>query len=371
VQHGARPPTELRRPATFQIRGVAPPFTTPLLAGARMRIGERSGLELLVANPSGNQGRYILPWAGIGSFCNPTVHDTILVRRISVAGVIDPATIRKAAQDVAIEGFAGPDAQGAALAARRSDDDLRALTHFLLLAELIEQIEPTGWEPANMAESTPAFDRRAELVLRRVAPSFGCLTADLAAGVAALAEAFVPIGIKSDDQAARVPRQVARLEATHADLACWLATDSDHDIGGLGLTVTVAMQAARDNLAAVLTRTRIILADPIMLLKRWISSPVEVLKIAPRCDWLLDGWEPVTLLWQTAASAPARRAALLEMTQWLPGLPLEVADWTEGRAHRERTDQGSRIISHNDAWRRGSAALALIQRNESLRALSL
>ena len=55
-------------PATFLERGVAVPFTTPMLAGTRARPSERGGTELLVPNPSGGTGVYILPWGSLRDF---------------------------------------------------------------------------------------------------------------------------------------------------------------------------------------------------------------------------------------------------------------------------------------------------------------
>ena len=65
----AQPANKLRdfdsrryEPATFLDRGVTVPFTTPMLMGARARPREdREGLEVIIANPSGTSGVYILP----------------------------------------------------------------------------------------------------------------------------------------------------------------------------------------------------------------------------------------------------------------------------------------------------------------------
>ncbi|MBU6498939.1 MAG: hypothetical protein KGQ40_10460, partial [Rhodospirillales bacterium] len=59
------PAVESFLPSTFLERGVAVPFTTPQLAGARARPGTRVPLELVVPNPSGGRGHYILPWDGL------------------------------------------------------------------------------------------------------------------------------------------------------------------------------------------------------------------------------------------------------------------------------------------------------------------
>ena len=42
-------------------RGASVPFTTPMLSGARVRPADRIGLELLMPNPSGGRGTYIVP----------------------------------------------------------------------------------------------------------------------------------------------------------------------------------------------------------------------------------------------------------------------------------------------------------------------
>ena len=83
-------------PTTFLERGVAVPFTTPMLLGARARPSDRGGIELIVANPSGGRGTYILPWVGICRLCHPTVHDTRLYQRIAGSQGVTPASISEA-----------------------------------------------------------------------------------------------------------------------------------------------------------------------------------------------------------------------------------------------------------------------------------
>ena len=47
-------------PTTFLERGVVVPFTTPLLAGARARSARKPGIELVLHNPSGGLGVYVM-----------------------------------------------------------------------------------------------------------------------------------------------------------------------------------------------------------------------------------------------------------------------------------------------------------------------
>lgn len=369
MRSSALPPVEVHHPATFHSRGVAAPFTTPLLAGTRVRRSERSGIELVVPNPSGGRGVCIVHWPGVRALCNPTVHDTVLFQRLSHLQRIDPAGVRDAAQQIALAGYAGRDAIAAAETARDSDHRHRLLTHFLLLAELTEQMEPTGRTPTALAERTPEFDNRAGVLLRRIAPSLGCTAEHLTAGVAAMGSAFAPIGIGWDDRTARVPRLITILKETHADLTRWLTTGPENDIGGLGRTMSIAMRGICEGSEAVLENTRNALTDPMTLIRRWIARPDEPQALALRCEWLLDGWERICLIWKLAGSLASRRAALLEMALLLPALPREVNAWINFNFPSEATDEACRVVSNNDSWRRGGAGLTLIQRNESLRAM--
>jgi hypothetical protein len=60
-----------------------------MLAGARLRNSERTGIELVLQNPSGGRGVYILRWPGVQALCSPTLHDTVLFRRLTSLAVID------------------------------------------------------------------------------------------------------------------------------------------------------------------------------------------------------------------------------------------------------------------------------------------
>ena len=154
MQTAAFPASDSHHPATFELRGAAVPFTTPMLAGARVRLSKRTGTELVVPNPSGSRGIYVVLWAGVRDLCNPTVHDRRLIEYISRLPQIDPAAVRKSGLEVALEGYAGRGAVAAAEAARESDDAHRLLAHFRLLAELIEQVEPTGRKATALVEKT-------------------------------------------------------------------------------------------------------------------------------------------------------------------------------------------------------------------------
>ena len=132
------------QPTTFLERGAYVPFTTPMLTGARVRPADRFGLELIVPNPSGGRGDYILQWTGLRSICRPTVHDIQLTERIASLRGVTPANIRHAARELACQGLAGRAAVSAASTALALEAEGQVFMNFELLLRLVQQQEPPG-----------------------------------------------------------------------------------------------------------------------------------------------------------------------------------------------------------------------------------
>jgi hypothetical protein len=371
VSATALPLTETHHPTTFRTRGIAVPFTTPLLAGARARKSNRGEVEIVVPNPSGGRGVYILNWAGVCELCRPTVHDTLLSRTIWDLQDVNTASIRQAALDIATAGHAGRAALVAAEFATAADRTQRLLSHFLLLMAVVEQVDPNGTKAQTLLERTPERDRRINAALGIIAPSMGRPTLLLAAGLASIADAFAPLGIAEDDCTARVPRIIQRLRETGVALSHFVSQTPENDIDGLGRLLAAAMQSAANTATALLQATRLPLTGPVALLKAWFADRTSIQALTQRCDALLDGWERITLLWLSATTTTLRRAALLEMIPLIPVLPGQALEWVDVVIPPEAMKQAVRVTSQDNAWRSGSAAFALIERNEKLRAMSL
>ena len=120
----------------------------------------------------------------------------------------------------------------------------------------------------------------------------------------------------------------------------------------------------------MLGRARSGLADPLALLGLWVRHGTGIVARAGRCDWLLDGWERIALLWLSAQTHAAKRAVLLEMASLLPALPREAKEWTDTPIPVAAMEQTFTIVSLENAWRTGGAAFNLIARNEKLLAMS-
>jgi hypothetical protein len=356
-------------PTTFLERGVTVPFTSPMLSGARARPSDRGGIELIVPNPSGGRGVYILPWSGICQLCHPTVHDTKLYQAITERHGITPASIRQAAGVVAVQELAG---RGAAAAARVAlDNDLRdrLAANFQLLLATIRQSAPPGTMP-DMAGAVAAVDmeRHAKHGIEQIAPRLGHSSQVVFNTVEQLADVLTPIGLDAQGPPARVPRLLSAITRFYHEAGQWAREHDDCS----GSQARLAGQIAEVTITCAeltLADARASADDVAALLSEWIVAPDALARRLTRCEWLVDGWEQICLLWQTATTRAARHVALAEIALLVPILPKEVASWLGRRVELDDTRNIPRIVPGDTDWRTG-LHYERVARNEVLRALA-
>ena len=354
-------------PGTFLERGAAVPFTTPLLNGARARPGPRGGLDFTIPNPSGGRGLYIVPWEGVFALCRPTVHDCRLISALSGMRGVTPTAIRAAARAIAAEGLAGRRARAAAQEAAAADDKARTMNNFQLLLDLVGQIE--AQEGTTAADRAGDMEQRARRAVARIAPGLNRSSEQIATCLEELASLFSAVGIGGGAAAARVPRLLTSLGVLRDAMRDWARAHRDEsgaDATRISESAEVTMAFAR----VVVGEGQVMTRNVVSLLRAWSTGPEALALQATRPDWLLDGWERIILLWQTAQPA-LRDATLAEMASLIPVLPKEAAEWggmplpglTEGGLRR-------RMVSMAEDWRSGVTQYDLIARNEEIRALA-
>jgi hypothetical protein len=363
------PLVQSNKPESFQERGVAVPFTTPQLAGARIRRAERTGTEFVVPNPSGGRGVYILSWGGVRQLCKPTVHDTLLHQRISRLPAMEPGGVRLVARKLAAEGLAGNDATEAALASADADRDELILVNFLMLIMLMEQVEPAGLTISAETEHTPELDRRARRIVTQVAASAGRPVAEIGSDLEALSVLFVPIGLQPEMPTARLPRLTARLEAAAEGLTKWSKQFADDGCAGLAFSLSRSASVTAGCATSALGVARGLTADMRGLLRVWAATPASIHRQTSRPEWILDGWERFCLLWETAGPVSEQRCVLREMAQLVPMLPKEASDSQKEREELEKLEPVLRAVHINDSFLGSGASHALIARNERLQGL--
>lgn len=356
------------QPATFLDRGVTVPFTTPFLLGARIRpIDTRAGLEVVIANPSGGRGFYIVPWPALTEVCSPTLHDRRLWQRLSDQTGVTPALVREMAHAVAAEGLAGRDAAGAASAARGEEAAGRMRANFMLLLDLIRRSETPEEAATPPQADTPAnVERRARRAVARIAPRIGVTPEIIAAWLESLAGAFCGVGVPGDSVPSRTRRMARDLASLVEQVDLWVAQGPDPHEQHAAIMVTEAARLTLHCAEVAFRDLDSLLSDTPTLLRAWREDSAGIGRRATRPDWLLDGWQVIVELWRDAAPE-MRQGALWEMAFLAPVMPREVEEWLGIEEDWDRPTRLRRLVRAKEDWRSGRM-LDLVARNERLRA---
>ena len=357
------------KPESFLERGVAAPFTTPQLAGARIRCAARTGIEFVVPNPSGGRGVYILDWSGLRQLCRPTVHDTLLHRRIARLASMDPGSVRAVARQLAGEGHAGKDASIAAATSAEVEKQELIVVNFLLLVMLMEQVEPAGLAISADTEHTRELDVRARRIVTNVGAAIGRSVAQISTDLETLSALYVPIGLAADLPPGRLPRLIARLDAAGIALAAWSKQLGDDPVALLASSLSRSALATAACATAAVGAARALTSDICDLLRRWAAERAAIARQTAAPEWILDGWERFCLLWETTHQPHERRAVMPEMAQLVSVLPRESDAWNEACDELENLQPVLRAARLNVGWRGGGAAQMLIARNERMHGL--
>ncbi len=295
-------------------RGALVPFTTPILAGSRIRRSRDGPPELVLPNPSGGRGYYVLPWGALREFCTLTLHDELLWERLQELETPDPAAVREVARQVARTGAAGRGAAKAVEEAARS----RAALREQLEAELLEAFLHALDAAPEGALDRPELRRRIRLCVGDYARSAGLTVDAVLARIQAIAVALAEAGASGGGVCRRWRELAARMTRLSSELDRWRGVET-----GMAREAAARLAAAaRQTAAAVEQRTAVIdgaLRDLRSLVRDW--TPGHPLAVAAReIVWLLDGWEEICWLWERAVGSgqSGRREVLLEARRMLP-----------------------------------------------------
>ncbi len=356
------------QPATLRERGVAVSFTSPMLAGARIRLSERRS-DLLVPHPGGARGVYIFALASLAEFCVPTLHDLRLAERLATLRPPTPASVRLAARAVAAEGTAGRAAAAAAAAAAAHDRQARAHFESTLLNALPHQVGPRG----NVVS-----DKRGAQAVLKLANRTGRDAEAVRADIGLLSDALAAAGLDAcvgggglptpgDAQAGRCRALLGSIQSMCHALLAWAAARGPDDACDQVAAVAAATWGAGRLLLAASQK---LLEDPVALLDAWAASPDNVTARLCRPDWLLDGWEHLCLLWLVAETDAERAEAVAEIRALLPPIPAEAEAWLGQVPDLLAPLRGRRAASAGSTSRSPSQLVALVARNERIRALA-
>ncbi|HEY0838055.1 MAG TPA: hypothetical protein VGE72_29355 [Azospirillum sp.] len=357
------------RPATFLERGVAVPFTTPLLMAARVRPNHRGKLEFVIANPSGGPGYYVMGWDGLLGLTKITVHDRLLYEEVVRAPMPTPSSIRAAARTVALSGAAGRSAARAAQAVTQREGDDRLIANFLLTVQLLRQagLRNIDWRTFNPTDRDVRAKTRG--FIERLEPTLGVKAETIFAWIEDLSGIVAPIGFPTRDYESRQQLTFASVQRLESTL-CGFAGGDVTDAAQSALFIADCARLTLDLGGRMLETCYAELRDLVRLLGGWSGNQTRLLEMFGRPDWLLDGWQTICALWDgaTASSRDAQRAAVVEMQRMVPVMPKEVSEWVGADVAADTPWSQRRWVRANVDWRSGAHLLDRTARNEMLRA---
>lgn len=353
-------------PATFLDRGVTVPFTTPILMGARARPSEdRDGLEVIIANPSGGSGVYILPWAAIPQICSPTLHDRRLWYLLRDVKALSPRIVREALEAAALEGLAGREASQAVRQARIAREAREKRINFALLLNLIKHVErPNAALPSPNMDDPRELKMRSQRAVLQSAQQLRMTTEAVASALEELSRAFNGFGLSDEKEPAPSRDLIQELRRLATGISAWRqefpqsagATTASLLQETLEHTMNCASQSVED--------FDLMLGDTFAAIKAWQQDRNELHQRLTRLDWLLDGWDVILGIWNTS-SQTERENAIMEMAVLAPILPKEITGWFGIDVDWARPHRNQRIVQQFEDWRSGRA-LDMIARNENL-----
>ena len=349
------------QPTSFAERGIAVAFTSPSLLGARVRPSRR-GLELIVPNPAGGRGSYVLPWEAAGDLCTLTVHDRMLLQAAADLPLPSPTAIRDAVRRLAMAGHAGRAPARAARDAIAAEQAQRMRTNFRLLMRLVSVVEGRTVDPAGVVPS--ALEVRAKRATASVAAHLRTTPEAIAEWLEELAACLEGIGDPDDLAPARIPRLMTPLRQLADQVEGWGRDRGDPEEEAESRLVVAAARLTVRCLEEVVDDLHRQVQPVPMLLARWQADAPALRQALARPDWLVDGWAALCALWE-AAAPPDRALAVHEIAGVLPVLPREVRDWVGIEVASVEVAGRRRRVALSQDWRTG-VTQDLVRRNERL-----
>ncbi len=313
------------QPENFQDRGVAVAFTSPMLSGARVRKADhdkKNKMEIIVPNPSGGRGVYIMPWSAIEDAFNPSLHDHILAREISSLEDFSPTNIRKICARVTTKGSAGRLAQESALMALNIEKEQIVKTNSYLISGIIRATDNTTNAQPNDRESKEDKEKKIKSAIQTTAKHLGASPETIMRYIEKIAALLVPVGVGLEKNEAYLSCALIELIKFCKEVEAWSRTSN----GQLSQGKLLAKHAAATATATYNAITEAInyATSPLTLLRDWHTRRDTMITKINRADWLLDGWPQIIILWKIATETGDRIKAMDEIIRILPFLPTKI-----------------------------------------------
>lgn len=356
-------------PKSFDERGIAVPFTTPVLSQLRVR-SNKDELEVVIPGFGGASGRYIVRWRDLPDICGMTIHDRRLSEVIAEEGAISPGAIRAAALRVAEAGFAGEDVQAAARAALKADQDAVMLANFALIIELMSAFFGSDRSTVMKELATPEGQRRCRDAIAAEARKQQLDHNSFLDDVTRLAGVLVEAGAGVYREHGRLRRSYNNLNAFVIALETYAPDCPSEASGYLRLTLLHATRT-RDLARAAFSDIDGRVSGLSLSLRRLSAEASACEQLCHRLAFLLDGWDHAAAAFNDMAgeTVSGKVDTLIHIAERLPLLPSNEGAVQPLSPAEERLAR--RHVRALEDWRHGGFDVAMLERIERIQSRAL
>jgi hypothetical protein len=362
-------PNSLYLPSTFEDRGTAAPFTTPLFILSRVRPDERQELVLLLPSFGGTDGSYVVPWSAVPEIGGMSTHDRALHEEILAAKATSPDQMRTAGFKVAATGLAGPAAAEAAKKAMADDRKKIEETHILLILALLTSSGMTTQELTQTDPETDEWRQKTKAMLEKSAADYGIEIDRIYHRIGELSEMLAPVGLAISRQEARLRQLLQGLGEFRQSISEWGEVDVS-DMAEMAIYAAAVADLTLDMAGTLFRKLDAAMTDIGLVVREWAAQGPQARHLATRLSWLLDGWDFIIELWRSLAGQPVeeQRDGVANLMRILPIIPRDEteSDDDEDKKRRELF-QRKRLQAHVD-WRTGKYDVELVSRIEQIKA---
>jgi hypothetical protein len=358
-------------PSTFEERGTAVPFATPLLTQARVRRNDRGKLELSMPRFAETSAAFVVPWDAVPTIISLNGHDRALHAAVADGGLVDPHAIRLAALRIAGEGLAGPEAARLAALALRTEEEYRVFTNALLIASVVAPDQTDRSTEAVQALvqgiNTPDGQRQTRAALLELARQRGVGLRELYSLLSELSTVVAPVGLPTSPRRGRLRSLTRRLAEFHNSAVEIANADAMLDVAQSAQSCANVARFTYRIATARLAEFDALLSNPRHLMTRWELAHPAVERLVQGLAWLLDGWDFIAEWWFTALRqppGPARNTNLHATLSLVPMVPRD--ELTRAGILKEAAAfvsvRGRGWVREKEDWRTGAQIESEVKR---------
>ena len=357
-------------PATFADRGATVPFTTPVLAAARLRSLGPEKVEYLIPGLSGSKGTYVIPAKAIPEMFKLTVHDRALLEEMQVKVATSPYDIRIATLKVASTGLAGAEVAAAAKAILNASENQELVTRLFVVIRALEQLSQSQEKFAVTDLMSEKGKNRAREELTAAGERLGIELQPLLDRLEEWGVLVAPVGITGTAAVGPMRRIWQQLLELSRAIRDWSASDWVDDAKSDATLIADVAEETNRVAAAPIVELDGMLERVGQYIVPWEDTALQLKGAMFRIAWFFDGWDHVLKIWDQAQkeSHHRQKEAVTEMVRLLPLVPQNEVKAQQKQRWNDMSVSMRRQVRAMEGWISGDLDLELMLRLERYKA---